>query len=207
MVTGGCGVAAGMGVGVVARWWLARLRRGVRAPPGVCEAVGAVLAVVVAWRWPALPEWWLPITVVLTIWAVPLVVVDLYCRRLPDALTWPAYPVFGCAVTVAAAGDPGPAALFGAAGGAAVYAVLHLAVRLVRPQAMGAGDVKLAGSLGIAVGAVGWPALAMVVCLASVVTALLAVVGAVLRTWHDGVPHGPGLVLAAWTVVLGHGAG
>jgi leader peptidase (prepilin peptidase)/N-methyltransferase len=60
---------------------------------------------------------------------------------------------------------------------------------------MGGGDVKLAGSLGAVLGAVGWPAMAVAAVLAAAGTALLAVAR---RTNHA--PHGPSLLAATWLI-------
>ncbi|GHF27892.1 hypothetical protein GCM10017786_72420 [Amycolatopsis deserti] len=125
---------------------------------------------------------------VLAALAVPLVAADLRHRRLPDVLTLPAYPLF-----VAVAPDPAKALA-----AAAVFAGAHLAVHLLAPRAMGAGDVKLAGALGAALGSAGWLALPAAAVLAAVVTTVLAAT----RRWPDGVPHGPGLLAAATTLVL-----
>ncbi|MFD2400193.1 hypothetical protein ACFSVJ_30210 [Prauserella oleivorans] len=69
--------------------------------------------------------------------------------------------------------------------------------------------MKLAGSLGGVLGATGWPAVVVAACTAAVVTAVLALAAALLRVrrWRDGVPHGPGLLLATCLVVVFPGAG
>lgn len=119
---------------------------------------------------------------------VPLVAADLRHRRLPDVLTLPAYPL-----VVAVAPDPARAL-----GAAAVFGGLHLLVHVAAPRAMGAGDVKLAGALGAALGSVGWLALPAATVLAAVVTAGLAAT----RLWRHGVPHGPGLLAATTALTL-----
>lgn len=126
---------------------------------------------------------WTPL--VLTALAVPLIAADVRHRRLPDVLTLPAYPAL-----VAVARDP-PEAL----GAAAVFGGLHLVVHLLTPRSMGAGDVKLAGALGAALG---WFLLPVAAVLAALVTAVLAAT----RRWRDGVPHGPGMLAAATALTL-----
>ena len=128
--------------------------------------------------------------------AVPLAVVDLRHRRLPDALTLPACPVIGLAVF--AAGDR--AILVRALVGAVVYLAVHLLVHAAAPGALGAGDVKLSGSVGAALGASGLPSLVAGAVLAAVGTLLLGAASATLR--RDGIPHGPGLLAATYVLTV-----
>jgi leader peptidase (prepilin peptidase)/N-methyltransferase len=100
----------------------------------------------------------------LAVWlaAVPVVVllaaVDLAVQRLPDVLTLP--------LAAAVAGGLGLAALLpGAAGdwprallGGAVLTGCYLVLFLVNPAGLGFGDVKLATTLGVALGWYGWDA-------------------------------------------------
>jgi leader peptidase (prepilin peptidase) / N-methyltransferase len=96
----------------------------------------------------------------------------------------------------------GPAAVArgvaGAAAGLSAYGALHL----LRPASLGAGDVKLAGSLGAVLAGVSWPSAALAAVLASLLTVALALV-----TRQARVPHGPGMVTAAWAVLAAAGAG
>jgi leader peptidase (prepilin peptidase)/N-methyltransferase len=203
--------AGGAGAG----WAACRLlRHGVRpapVPAGWCVPAAAALWAFVAGRWSAdaWPAWWLPLALVVTAFAVPLTAADLRHRRLPDVLTVPAYPAVALAVGwVAFAGpDPGTAVRAGLA--ALVFGAAHLLLHLAAPAALGAGDVKLAGSVGGILGAGSWPALLLAACLAALVTVVLAVSAALLRgpDWRDGVPHGPGMLLAAVLVVVFPGTG
>lgn len=198
--------AVGVLAGLAARRLLRRLRRGTSVRPGWCEAAVGGLWAVVGWRWAhgGLPYWWLPVPLLLTWLAVPLVVTDLRHRRLPDALTLTAYPATGVALTVAAALGGGWRLLVGAAAGATVLLVAHAAVHWVFPRAIGGGDVKLSGSLGAALGALGLPSVVLATVLAAVVTLLLRVLSPrrVTCGWSDGIPHGPGLLTAACLVVV-----
>lgn len=203
--------AGGAGAGAAARLLLARLRRGARIRAGPCEAAGALLCALVGLRWSAgeLPSWWLPVPLVLIALGVPLVAVDLLHRRLPDALTLPAYGLFGAVLVLAATASGNTGLLVRAAVGALVFGVAHLLVHLAAPSSLGAGDVKLAGSLGGVLGAVGWPALPVAACLAAVVTLVLAAGAALARrpAWRPGVPHGPGLLVAVLVVAVFPGSG
>jgi leader peptidase (prepilin peptidase)/N-methyltransferase len=162
------------------------------------------LSAVLGWRAAVdqLPWWWVPVPLLLGWFAVPLVAADFRRRRLPDVLTLSAYPVVGLALAVASAVDPGLGVR--ALLGGLVFGGAHVLVRVLAPAALGGGDVKLAGSLGAVLGAVGWPALAVAALLAGCCTALLAVAARA-----GAAPHGPGLLAATWLVAAfpgGHGS-
>ncbi|BDZ44665.1 prepilin peptidase [Naasia aerilata] len=123
-----------------------------------------------------------------------LVRIDLAEHRLPDVLTLPGYPVAVAAVLLSAAA--GRASLLSAAlvGGGALVLLLLLAVA----GGMGLGDVKLAGVLGLLLGARGFePSIAAL--LVAFLAGGIAAVPALLR---DGVgarlPFGPFLLAGFW---------
>jgi leader peptidase (prepilin peptidase) / N-methyltransferase len=118
-------------------------------------------------------------------WAAALTVHDLRRRRLPNALTLPGAVVI---LAVAAAHGRGPAAVCGALGLAALY----LAVHVVAPGAMGAGDVKLAVGLGALTGAFGADVWLLGALGAPALTALFGLLAGV-RT----LPHGPSMCAAS----------
>lgn len=198
--------AAGLLAGAAGRGLLAKLRCGMRVRAGPCELACAALCAMVAARWTAgeLPGWWLPVPLVVTALAVPLAAADLMHLRLPDALTLPAYALIGGSLGVAAlvAGDS--ALPVAAAMGCLVFGVAHLVVHVLAPSSLGAGDVKLAGSLGGVLGALGWPSLLVASLLASLFTLVLTVGVRLARVaaWRSGVPHGPALLLATWLVAV-----
>jgi leader peptidase (prepilin peptidase)/N-methyltransferase len=180
---------------------LRRIPRGARVPVPVCAVVVAALWVVVGERaGGGLPVWWWPVPLVVGWAAVLLGGADLVARRLPDALTLPAYPVVAMLLVAAAigAGDAGP--LFRAAAGALLWAGGYAAIRLVAPGALGGGDVKLGGSLGALTAATGWAGLLLAILTASMVTAVVA--GPARMFGYREVPHGPAMLAAAWMVVL-----
>jgi leader peptidase (prepilin peptidase)/N-methyltransferase len=84
-----------------------------------------------------------------------------------------------------------------AAAGALLFGGAHALVHRVAPGSLGAGDVKLSGSLGAVLGAAGWSALAS----AAVLAALLSLVVALVRK-GGRVPHGPALLTATWLCTL-----
>jgi leader peptidase (prepilin peptidase) / N-methyltransferase len=198
--------AAGLGAGVagaaaggVARRLLGRLRRGARIPMPWCEIAVAVLwaAVAAAWAVGAVPAAWVPVLLGLAWFGVAAGAVDLAHRRLPDALTLPAFPAALLLLL-----PLGPTAVLHGLAGAALAAGAHGAVHLLAPRAMGAGDVKLAAPLGAVLAAGGWPALVLAALLAAVLTAVLGVAGLATRRLgrRAALPHGPSMLAATWLV-------
>ncbi|SHG14240.1 prepilin peptidase [Streptoalloteichus hindustanus] len=205
-------VGAGVLAGAAGRVLLGRLPRGVPVRPPWCELAVGGLTTVVGSRAALglLPLWWVAVPAALGWLAVLLTAADLARRRLPDALTLPAYPVAAALLAIAALTGPGGVLGWRAFGGAVVFGAAHALVRLVAPRAMGAGDVKLAGVLGAVLAAVDWAALLVGALLANLGTVVLAGASALSRGARSrdgpasardrGVPHGPGLLIAAWLV-------
>lgn len=180
---------------------LRRIPRGVWVPVPLCAAVVAALWATVAERASdGLPVWWWPVPLVLGWAGVLLGGADLVARRLPDALTLPAYPVVAVLLGVAAVGAGDSALMVRALGGAVLWAGGYAAVRLIAPGALGGGDVKLAGSVGALTAAASWPGLLLAVLAASALTA--AVAGFARICGYADVPHGSAMLAAAWLVVL-----
>ncbi|HWC82474.1 MAG TPA: A24 family peptidase [Pseudonocardiaceae bacterium] len=162
--------------GFLGRRWIGRLRRGAVFGPPWLELVSAGAAALLGWRLVRglLPGWWLPVPLVLGWLGVPLAAVDLARRRLPDALTLAAYPLLGTALAIAALGPPGGPLALRATVGLLVFGGAHALVHRLAPGGLGAGDVKLSGSLGAVLGALGWPALLLAPLGASAGTLALA---------------------------------
>ena len=135
---------------------------------------------------------------------IALALIDLDTRRLPNAIVLPGYPVGIGLLTLAcllgadwwalARAGVGMLSLFG------VYALLWI----IRPGAMGAGDVKLAGRVGLHLGWLGWGPLAVGGLAAFVLggvfgIGLLAAGRAGRRT---AIAFGPWMIVGAWTGVL-----
>jgi leader peptidase (prepilin peptidase) / N-methyltransferase len=165
---------AGLVAGVLARRLLGGLRRGARVRAPVCE-VGVGVGWVAAgglWGAGALQSAWLPALLGLGWLGVAAGLVDLRHHRLPDALTLPA----ACAAPLAVL-PLGGAALGRGLLGSVVAVLGYGAVHALRPAAMGLGDVKLAASLGVVLGAVSWGALGAAAALAALFTGVAALVG------------------------------
>jgi leader peptidase (prepilin peptidase)/N-methyltransferase len=192
----GAGIVAGAGGATLLR----RIPRPVPVPAPVCVAGVAGLWSVVGARLDRLPVWWWPVPLVLAWAAVLLAAADVVARRLPDALTLPAYPVAAGLLGIAALGAGNADLPARSLIGALLWAGGYATVRLVSPGALGGGDVKLAGSLGALTAATSWPALLLAVLLATALTALIA--GPARLLGRRDVPHGPAMVAAAWLVVL-----
>lgn len=169
-------------------------------PALACGVLVAALWAVAVARAGGLPVWWWPIPLVLAWAGVLLGTADVAVRRLPDALTLPAYPAVAVLLVVAAVGAKDADLLVRAVGGALLWAGGYAAVRLIAPDALGGGDVKLAGSLGALTAASSWPGLLLAVLAASALTVIVA--GLARMFGHRDVPHGPAMLAAAWLVVL-----
>ena len=131
--------------------------------------------------------------------AVVLAAVDLASHRLPDRVTYPAGAVCTAALLVDAAvlGSWG-AFLRALAAAAAAFAVAYL-VAAIAPAALGLGDVKLLGLLGLLLGWFGWGVLLAGVFLGLLTGAVVSLALLVTRRagWRTAVPFGPPLLLGA----------
>jgi len=178
-----------------------RIPRGARLSAPVCAVLVAALWTVVGARAGAnLPLWWWPVPLLLAWGGVLLSGVDLVARRLPDALTLPAYSLVASVLAIAAIGAGNVDPLLRAAVGTLLWAGGYAAIRLVSPGALGGGDVKLAGSLGALAAATSWSGLMLAMVVASALTVMVAVPARIFG--YRDIPHGPAMLAAAWVVVL-----
>lgn len=134
---------------------------------------------------------------VLVAFLVPLTLIDLEHRLLPNVLTGPAAVL---AIVLGLALDPGGEPERLVAGAAA--ALFFLLAALAYPGGMGMGDVKLAGVLGLFLGAP--VVVALLVALVSGVVAGVAVVArkGVADGRKTAVPFGPFLALGGVVAIL-----
>ncbi len=147
--------------------------------------------------------------------SVLLAEIDAATHRLPNAIVLPAYPVlatlFAAASLVGGSWVP-----FGrAAAGGGILFVFFWLVRAVGRGAgrgdgrgaLGGGDVKLAGVIGMVLGFTGWSALAVGTLAAfvfgGVAAAVLLVRGRATR--QTAIAFGPFLLAGAWAGVLAAG--
>jgi leader peptidase (prepilin peptidase)/N-methyltransferase len=131
--------------------------------------------------------------------AVVLGAVDLASHRLPDRVTYPTAAVCAASYLVDAAvlGTWGALLRAGVAGAAAF--LIGAAAAAISPDALGFGDVKLLGVLGLLLGWFGWGVLLAGVFLGLLTGALVSLVLLVTRRagWRTAVPFGPPLMMGA----------
>jgi leader peptidase (prepilin peptidase)/N-methyltransferase len=166
------------------------------------EVATAVLFGVMAWRFGLDPV--LPAYLYLAAVGLALALIDLDCKRLPDALTLPSYPVAAVLLVVAdLLGSDSGEALRALLGGAAMFAV-YFALCFAYPAGMGFGDVKLAGVLGLYTAWLGWGAWGVGLFLGFFLGGLFGIALIVLRRGgrKTAVPFGPFMLLGVLVAVL-----
>ncbi|MGW4503580.1 prepilin peptidase [Streptomyces sp. NPDC004436] len=140
---------------------------------------------------------------------VLLALVDRDVHRLPNVLTLPlaagVAALLGAAALLPGAAGSWLLALLGGGALGAAYSVLHL----INPAGMGRGDVKLALSLGVALGWYGWGVWAAGAYLGLVYGALYGLARVLLRSggMRQGFAFGPFMAAGALTGVLLGGFG
>lgn len=135
--------------------------------------------------------------------SLALALIDLDTQRLPNVIVLPAYAVgallFGSAALLSADGMPAVTAGLGLL----VMGGVYLAVALLRPGAMGMGDVKLAGVLGLFVGWLGTTNLIVGMIagfiLGGIAGVILLIAG---RARETAIAFGPWLIAGAWIGVF-----
>jgi leader peptidase (prepilin peptidase)/N-methyltransferase len=194
----------------VAGWLLLRGRcRSCRAPipvryPLVELALGLVWFVVALRLAGDGLGWAVPAYLAFAFVCLVLAVIDATTRLLPNRITYPAFPVLAGLLLVAsvALGD------FGRLGRGLLAAVavgaFFLLLALISPRGMGLGDVKLAPTLGLALGWLSWGAVVVGVFTAFLLGGLVGL-GAMLLlglSRKSLLPFGPWLVTGALLGVL-----
>jgi leader peptidase (prepilin peptidase) / N-methyltransferase len=132
--------------------------------------------------------------------SIALALIDLDTHRLPDAVVGPSYLLAsGLLVAVSTANDDWSALVRGGAG-LLLLAGGYYAVHALRPDAMGFGDVKLAGLIGLITGYAGWSALAVGALAAFVLAACygIALVAAGRAGRRSGLAFGPWMLAGGW---------
>lgn len=133
--------------------------------------------------------------------AIPLVIIDVRYRLLPDKITLPGTLV----AFLLGAANPGlgwAQSLIGiAAGAGGLYAVAKSYEIIRRREGMGLGDVKYLGLIGALVG---WQGVIWVIAIASMLGALVGIATGLVRRegLSASVPFGPFLAAGALSVNL-----
>jgi leader peptidase (prepilin peptidase)/N-methyltransferase len=140
----------------------------------------------------------------LAVASVALAAIDLEHRRLPDALTLPLYPVLGAVAVAQSWVDGDWGMLLRALAGGLILGGFYFALWFAVPKGMGFGDVKAAGALGLALGSVGWTALAVGAIAGPLIGGVVGVAVMIRERKGRGVyiPYGPWLIAGAWLGVL-----
>ena len=138
---------------------------------------------------------------------IALALIDLDCRRLPDAIVLPSYPVLAVLLTASAWWrDDWWSLVRTGIGGVALFG-FYLVLALAYPAGMGFGDVKLAGVLGGILAYVSWAALLIGAFGGFLLGAVAGVV--VLATGKGGrktaLPFGPFMIAGALVAVFAAG--
>lgn len=131
---------------------------------------------------------------------IALALIDLEHHRLPNVITMPAYPVTAVLLVAASAltGDWGR--LLSAAIGLVALGGFYLLLALGYRGGMGLGDVKLAGSLGMLLGWLGWSQLVVGGFSAFVIGGVFGIVLMLARRAgrRSRVPFGPFMLIGSW---------
>lgn len=126
-----------------------------------------------------------------------LAVIDWRTKKLPNRIVYPSVLVSAGYLLVARVAGA-PVHLAGAGVGFLAYGGGMLIVALIVPRGMGMGDVKLAGLIGLVLGALGvrfvGVAAAVGILIGGVAAAVALLFGATRKT---GIPYGPSMALGA----------
>jgi len=160
---------------------------------------GTAIAFAAVAAWVGL-SWILPALLYLAAISIALTIIDLELKRLPNAITFPSYPIAAALLTLAALaeGEPGrlPRAVIC---GIALY-VLYFLLMIINPRGMGFGDVKLAGILGLYLGWFGWEHAIVGAFLGFLVGGLVGIV--LMLIGRAGrktqIPFGPFMIIGTW---------
>ncbi|MFE7624377.1 prepilin peptidase [Streptomyces sp. NPDC057509] len=167
------------------------------APYRLAPVVTALVCAALAWSTGTRPE--LAVWLVLAPIGVLLASVDHRVHRLPDGLTLPAAGAAAVLLGLAALLPEHAGSWLSALLGGLVLGAFYFLLFLVNPSGMGFGDVKLALSLGVALGWYGWAVVFAGGFAGFLFGAAYGVVLVVLRRAgrRTGIPFGPFMLAGA----------
>ena len=146
----------------------------------------------------------LPAYLALTTSGVALAFIDLDTKRLPDKITIPTFVAVLVLLLLPAWLDSAWDSYLRAVLGAVALGGVYFVVWFIRPDAMGFGDVKLAPTLGLALGWLSWGAVALGGFLGFLLGAIVGV--ALMAASKAGrktkVPFGPFMIAGALLTIL-----
>ena len=168
----------------------------------VVEALTGVLFVLMLLRFGL--SWSLPAYLYLVSVGVALAFIDFDTKRLPDVLTLPSYAVALVLLLLPAILDGDWSSYLRAALGGLALGAFYFVIWFIRPGAMGFGDVKLAGVLGIYLGWLSWGAVALGGFLGFLLGGVggVALMAASKAGRKTKVPFGPFMIAGAVLTIL-----
>ena len=148
--------------------------------------------------------WAIPAYLALAFLCVVLAVIDASTRLLPNRITYPAFPIMLGLLLLASIGLGDLGRLTRGLLAALAVGAFFLLLALISPRGMGLGDVKLAPTLGLALGWLSWGAVAFGVFAGFLLggVAGLAAIALLGLTRKSLLPFGPWLVTGALLGVL-----
>ena len=160
---------------------------------------GTAVAFAAAAAWVGL-SWVLPALLYLAAISIALTMIDLEHKRLPDAITFPSYPIAAVLLTVAAVAEGEPGRLWRSAVCCLAFSALYFVLWFINRRGMGFGDVKFAGILGLYLGWFGWQHAIVGAFLGffvgGVVGIVLMLAGRAGR--KSQIPFGPFMIIGTW---------
>jgi leader peptidase (prepilin peptidase)/N-methyltransferase len=136
--------------------------------------------------------------------SVALSFIDIEHHKLPNVIVLPSYVVGIVLLGTASLLTGNYGQLLQAGIGLAAMAVAYFILAMIKPGAMGFGDVKFAGVLGLFLGFSGWGPLIIGSLAAFFAGGIYGLVLIALRktTRKSGIPFGPWMALGAWIGIL-----
>lgn len=176
--------------------------------PLVETATAAVWVGVVWWMWIPDPTGAIAVETVTFLYlasaSIALAVIDVRVHRLPDAIVLSSYLAVAAGFGVSAALSGGLTRLGAAAIGAVVMGGVYVVIAIINPGGMGAGDVKLAGVLGAALGWLGWAELGLGLFAGFLFGGLwgFAIIALKRGSRKTAIPFGPFMLGGAWLAAV-----